>query len=155
MKNTLIIKNLIKKNISISVAESCTGGLLSAQITSVPNSSKVFNLGIVCYSNQSKKNILKIKNKNLNKYGAVSLQICKQMLENLYKLSKSNLCVTTTGIAGPGGGTKIKPVGLVFVGIKYKKKTQIHMFNFKKNFTRKKIQNSTVNKIFKLISLII
>ncbi|MEL0242181.1 MAG: CinA family protein [Pelagibacteraceae bacterium] len=155
MKNTLIIKKLIKKNISISVAESCTGGLLSAQITSVPNSSKVFNLGIVCYSNQSKKNILKIKNKNLNKYGAVSLEICKQMLENLYKLSKSNLCVTTTGIAGPGGGTKIKPVGLVFVGIKYKKKTQIHMFNFKKNFTRKKIQNSTVNKIFKLISLII
>lgn len=155
MKNTLIIKKLIKKNISISVAESCTGGLLSAQITSVANSSKVFNLGIVCYSNQSKKNILKIKNKNLNKYGAVSLQICKQMLENLYKLSKSNLCVTTTGIAGPGGGTKIKPVGLVFVGIKYKKKTQIHMFNFKKNFTRKKIQNSTVNKIFKLISLII
>ncbi|MEK9731784.1 MAG: CinA family protein [Pelagibacteraceae bacterium] len=155
MKNTLIIKKLIKKNISISVAESCTGGLLSAQITSVPNSSKVFNLGIVCYSNQSKKNILKIKNKNLNKYGAVSLQICKQMLENLYTLSKSNLCVTTTGIAGPGGGTKIKPVGLVFVGIKYKKKTQIHMFNFKKNFTRKKIQNSTVNKIFKLISLII
>ena len=155
MKNTLIIKKLIKKNISISVAESCTGGLLSAQITSVPNSSKVFNLGIVCYSNQSKKNILKIKNKNLNKYGAVSLQICKQMLENLYKLSKSNLCVTTTGIAGPGGGTKIKPVGLVFVGIKYKEKTQIHMFNFKKNFTRKKIQNSTVNKIFKLISLII
>ena len=155
MKNTLIIKKLIKKNISISVAESCTGGLLSAQITSVPSSSKVFNLGIVCYSNQSKKNILKIKNKNLNKYGAVSLQICKQMLENLYKLSKSNLCVTTTGIAGPGGGTKIKPVGLVFVGIKYKKKTQIHMFNFKKNFTRKKIQNSTVNKIFKLISLII
>lgn len=155
MKNTLIIKKLIKKNISISVAESCTGGLLSAQVTSVPNSSKVFNLGIVCYSNQSKKNILKIKNKNLNKYGAVSLQICKQMLENLYKLSKSNLCVTTTGIAGPGGGTKIKPVGLVFVGIKYKKKTQIHMFNFKKNFTRKKIQNSTVNKIFKLISLII
>lgn len=155
MKNTLIIKKLIKKNISISVAESCTGGLLSAQITSVPNSSKVFNLGIVCYSNQSKKNILKIKNKNLNKYGAVSLQVCKQMLENLYKLSKSNLCVTTTGIAGPGGGTKIKPVGLVFVGIKYKKKTQIHMFNFKKNFTRKKIQNSTVNKIFKLISLII
>ena len=155
MKNTLIIKKLIKKNISISVGESCTGGLLSAQITSVPNSSKVFNLGIVCYSNQSKKNILKIKNKNLNKYGAVSLQICKQMLENLYKLSKSNLCVTTTGIAGPGGGTKIKPVGLVFVGIKYKKKTQIHMFNFKKNFTRKKIQNSTVNKIFKLISLII
>lgn len=155
MKNTLIIKKLIKKNISISVAESCTGGLLSAQITSVPNSSKIFNLGIVCYSNQSKKNILKIKNKNLNKYGAVSLQICKQMLENLYKLSKSNLCVTTTGIAGPGGGTKIKPVGLVFVGIKYKKKTQIHMFNFKKNFTRKKIQNSTVNKIFKLISLII
>jgi len=155
MKNTLIIKRLIKKNISISVAESCTGGLLSAQITSVPNSSKVFNLGIVCYSNQSKKNILKIKNKNLNKYGAVSLEICKQMLENLYKLSKSNLCVTTTGIAGPGGGTKIKPVGLVFVGIKYKKKTQIHMFNFKKNFTRKKIQNSTVNKIFKLISLII
>ena len=155
MKNTLIIKKLIKKNISISVAESCTGGLLSAQITSVPNSSKVFNLGIVCYSNQSKKNILKIKNKNLNKYGAVSLQICKQMLENLYKLSKSNLCVTITGIAGPGGGTKIKPEGLVFVGIKYKNKTQIHMFNFKKNFTRKKIQNSTVNKIFKLISLII
>ncbi len=116
-----IIAKLIKKKISISVAESCTGGLLSSIITKVPGASEIFNMGLVTYSNKSKNKILRINNNYLDKYGAVSNQIANEMLKNLYNLSKSDLCIITTGIAGPGGGTKFKPVGLVFIGIKFNK----------------------------------
>ncbi len=121
MRKDKIVKKLIKKKISISVAESCTGGLVSNEIISIPGSSKIFNLGIISYSNQSKEKILNVKKKNIVKYGAVSTQVCKEMVENLYKISKSKICISTTGIAGPGGGSSLKPVGLVFIGIKYKK----------------------------------
>ena len=91
--------------------------MIASEITSVPNSSNIFNLGLVTYSNQSKEKLLKIKKQNLKKYGAVSTQICKNMVENLFKISKTDLCISTTGIAGPSGGSKLKPVGLVCIGI--------------------------------------
>ena len=155
MTNKKVIKKLIKNKITISVAESCTGGLIASEITSVPNSSNIFNLGIVTYSNQSKEKLLKIKKQNLKKYGAVSAQICKDMVENLFKISKTDLCISTTGIAGPGGGSKLKPVGLVYIGIKFKKISKIYMYNFDKKLERKKIQKKSVNSIFNLLDQII
>jgi len=155
MINKKVIKKLIKNKITISVAESCTGGLIASEITSVPNSSNIFNLGLVTYSNQSKEKLLKIKKQNLKKYGAVSAQICKDMVENLFKISKTNLCISTTGIAGPGGGSKLKPVGLVYIGIKFKKISKIYMYNFDKKLERNKIQKKTVNTIFNLLDQMI
>ncbi|EMH80175.1 competence/damage-inducible protein CinA-like protein [alpha proteobacterium HIMB114] len=155
MINKKIINKLIKNKITISVAESCTGGLIASEITSVPNSSNIFNLGLVTYSNQSKEKLLKIKKKNLKKYGAVSAQICKEMVENLFKISKTDLCISTTGIAGPSGGSKVKPVGLVYIGIKFKKISKIYMYNFNKKLERNKIQKKTVNTIFNLLHQIV
>ena len=155
MINKKIINKLIKNKITISVAESCTGGLIASEITSVPNSSNIFNLGLITYSNQSKEKLLKIKKKNLKKYGAVSAQICKEMVENLFKISKTDLCISTTGIAGPSGGSKVKPVGLVYIGIKFKKNSKIYMYNFNKKLERNKIQKKTVNTIFNLLHQIV
>jgi len=155
MINKKIINKLIKKKITISVAESCTGGMIASAITSVPNSSNIFNLGLVTYSNQSKEKLLKIKKQNLKKYGAVSSQICKDMIENLFKISKTDICISTTGIAGPSGGSKLKPVGLVYIGIKFKKISKIYMYNFNKKLERNKIQKKTVNTAFNLLDQII
>ena len=155
MINKKVIKKLIRNKITISVAESCTGGLIASEITSVPNSSNIFNLGLVTYSNQSKEKLLKIKKQNLKKYGAVSAQICKDMIENLFKISKTDLCISTTGIAGPSGGSKFKPVGLVYVGIKFKKNCKIYTYNFNKKLERNKIQKKTVNIIFNLLDQMI
>ena len=155
MINKKVIKKLIRNKITISVAESCTGGLIASEITSVPNSSNIFNLGLVTYSNQSKEKLLKIKKQNLKKYGAVSAQICKDMVENLFKISKTDLCISTTGIAGPGGGSKLKPVGLVYIGIKFKKNCKIYMYNFNKKLERNKIQKKTANIIFNLLDQMI
>ena len=113
-----IIKKLIKKKLKISIAESCTGGLLSSAITSVDGSSKVFNISLVVYSNQSKIKVLKVPKKIISKYGSVSEQVCRAMVKNIYKIGKSNISISITGIAGPSGGTTKKPVGLVFIGIK-------------------------------------
>lgn len=155
MTNKKIINRLIKNKITISVAESCTGGLIASEIASVPNSSNIFNLGLITYSNQSKEKLLKIKKQNLKKYGAVSAQICKDMVENLFKISKTDLCISTTGIAGPSGGSKLKPVGLVYIGIKFKKISKIYMYNFNKKLERNKIQKKTVNTIFNLLNQIV
>lgn len=152
MINKKIINKLIKNKITISVAESCTGGLITSEITSVPNSSNIFNLGLITYSNQSKEKLLKIKKQNLKKYGAVSAQICRDMVENLFKISKTDLCISTTGIAGPSGGSKLKPVGLVYIGIKFKKISKIYMYNFNKKLERNKIQKKTVNTTFNLLN---
>ncbi len=150
-----VFEKLIKKKITVSVAESCTGGLIASEIISIPNSSKIFNLGLITYSNKSKEKILNVKKKNLIKYGAVSSQICKEMLDNLYKITKSNVCVSTTGIAGPGGGSALKPVGLVYIGIKYKKMSKIFMFNFSKKLPRNKIQKLAVSKVINLLDKLI
>ncbi|MDC0044063.1 CinA family protein, partial [Candidatus Pelagibacter sp.] len=126
------IVNLLKrKNLKISFAESCTGGLLSSTITSIAGSSKVFNLGLITYSNNAKINILKVPKKILNKHGAVSYETCLSMVKNLSKISKTNISLSITGIAGPKGGTREKPVGLVFIGIKKKNKILVRQYLFK------------------------
>ena len=145
-----IIKKLSKKKLKISFAESCTGGLLSSAITSVGGSSKVFNLGLVTYSNQSKIKVLKVSKKIIRKYGAVSEQVCKAMAKNVSKIGKTNMSVSVTGIAGPNGGTRKKPVGLVYVGIKKDNKISIKKYLFK-NKGRSYIQKAAVNKSLGLI----
>ena len=145
-----VVKLLTKKRLKISFAESCTGGLLSSSITSISGSSKVFALGLVTYSNQAKINILKVPKKIIMKHGAVSYETCLSMVKNLYKISKTNISISVTGVAGPNGGTKQKPVGLVFIGVKKGNKTLVKKFLFK-NRTRNSIQRSTVNKSLNLI----
>jgi len=113
-----LIKLLNKKKLKISLAESCTGGLLASSITSISGASKVFNLGLVTYSNQAKIKVLKVNKNVIKKYGAVSHECCSAMVKNLSKISKANINVSITGIAGPKGGTKEKPVGLVYIGVK-------------------------------------
>ena len=140
-----IVKKLIKKKIKISIAESCTGGLLSSTITSVSGSSKVFTLGVVAYSNQSKTKVLRVPKNIIRKYGSVSEQVCKAMVKNVSKIGKTNFSVSITGIAGPSGGTKIKPVGLVYVGIKKGNRTEVKKYLFK-NKGRSYIQKAAVNK---------
>ena len=145
---------LKKKKLKISLAESCTGGLLSASITSIKGSSKVFTMGLVTYSNQSKITILKIPKKIIQKYGAVSIQCCLSMVKNLSKISKSKICISITGIAGPKGGTRIKPIGLVYIGIKIGKKIVINKCNFKNKgrlFIQKQSVKKTLNLLLKLI----
>ena len=146
-----LVKLLIKKRLKISFAESCTGGLLSSSITSISGSSKIFTLGLVTYSNQAKISILKVPKKIIIKHGAVSYETCLSMVKNLNKISKTNISVSITGIAGPKGGTMQKPVGLVFIGIKKGNKILVkkHLF---KNKKRTSIQRSTVNKALNLIS---
>ena len=145
-----IIKKLSKKKLKISFAESCTGGLLSSVITSVNGSSKVFNLGLVTYSNQSKIKVLKVSKKIIRKYGAASEQVCKAMAKNVSKIGKTNMSVSVTGIAGPSGGIKKRPVGLVYIGIKKGNKINIKKYLLK-NKGRFYIQKVTVNKCLELI----
>jgi len=145
-----IVNKLVKKKLLISFAESCTGGLLASKITSVSGASKVLNLSLIAYSNQSKINILKIPKKVIKRYGAVSKQVCLSMVKNIYKISKSNISLAITGIAGPDGGTKNKPVGLVYVGIKKGNKILIKKFLIK-NKGRDYIQKTAVEKSLKLI----
>jgi len=151
LKKSKKIVNLLKrKKLKISFAESCTGGLLSSSITSVSGSSKVFTLGVVAYSNQSKIKVLKVPKNIIRKYGSVSEQVCLAMVKNLNKISKTNISVSITGIAGPSGGTKIKPVGLVYVGIKKVNRTEVKKYLFK-NKGRAYIQKVAVNKSLGLI----
>ena len=152
LKEANKVINLLKnKKISLSIAESCTGGMLSQSITSVNGASKVFKFGIVTYSNQSKIKYLNVPSKIIKKYGAVSKQCCSAMVNNLSKISKAKINIAITGIAGPKGGSKLKPVGLVYIGIKKNSKIIIneHMF---KNKNRKTIRINSVKKALKLIS---
>ena len=145
-----LVRLLTKKKLKLSTAESCTGGLLASSITSISGASKIFNLGLVTYSNQAKIKILKVNKDIIKKYGAVSHQCCLAMVNNLSKISKANINVSITGIAGPKGGTKQKPVGLVYIGLKMGKKIQINrcLFKSKKRFS---IQKATVKKALDLV----
>ena len=145
-----LIKLLTKKKLKISFAESCSGGLLASSITSISGASKVFNLGLVTYSNQAKINILKVNENIIKKYGAVSHECCSAMVKNLSRISRANINVSITGIAGPKGGTKQKPVGLVYIGVKKGDKIQINKCLFKSK-KRSSIQRATVKKALNLI----
>ena len=145
-----IVKLLSKKKLKISFAESCTGGLLSSSITSIAGSSKVFTLGLITYSNQAKIKVLKVPRKIITKYGAVSHETCLAMVKNINKIAKTNISLSITGVAGPKGGTELKPVGLVFIGIKKNNKILIKKYLFKHK-KRNLIQKATVNKALNLI----
>jgi PncC family amidohydrolase len=142
---------LRKKKIKISVAESCSGGLISYNLTKLPGSSKYFIMGVICYSNESKIKFLKVKKETLLKYGAVSVETCKQMCKNLLKISKSNIAISITGIAGPDGGSIQKPIGLVYIGIASEKKIEIKKFLYSKKLSRINIQQETLKSTIKLI----
>ena len=149
-KLTKLIYLLRKKRLKLAIVESCTGGMLSSAVTSVGGSSKVFTMGLVTYSNESKTSILKIPKKIIQKHGAVSIQCCLSMVNNLSKISKSKVCVSITGIAGPSGGTKQKPVGLVYIGVKNGKKVIVSKSQFK-NKGRSSIQKAAVKKSLELL----
>ena len=149
-----LIKKLIQKKLKISFAESCTGGMLTKSITSYSGASKIFNLSLITYSNQSKIKILKVNKDIIKKFGAVSHECCKAMVVNLSRISKANINVSITGIAGPSGGTKKKPVGLVYIGVKKGKKIIISK-NIFKSKNRIAIQKSTVRKAIRIVNSII
>ena len=149
-----LIKKLIRKGLKISFAESCTGGLLSSTITSINGSSRVFEMGFITYSNKSKTKLLGVSKKTISQFGAVSSETCLSMVNNLSKISKSDINISITGIAGPKGGTKLKPVGLVYIGIKKGKKVIIKK-NFFKKANRLSIQKMTVKKSLNMVNQII
>lgn len=148
-----ILNKLIIKKISVSTAESCTGGLLAYNFVKNRDSSKVFKGGYITYSNEMKVKDLKVKKSSLKKYGAVSYQVAEEMIEGLYKKNKTKICISTTGIAGPGGSTKNKPVGLIYIGIGINKKNIVIKKNFKG--TRIQIQKKCVNFILKYLDKLI
>ncbi len=154
MSIQLIHKKLIRKKLTISLAESCTGGLLAHNFTRLANSSKYFQMGLTTYSNQAKIKILNVNKNIIRKYGAVSHECCKAMVQNLSKISNSKINISITGIAGPGGGSKEKPVGLVYIGIKKDKVLLIKEYKFKSK-NRNSIQKSTVRTVIKTLSKII
>ena len=145
-----IVTLLKKKRFKLSIVESCTGGLLASSITSISGASKVFNMGFVTYSNQAKIKILKVNNNIIRKYGAVSHECCSAMVNSLSKISNANINVSITGIAGPNGGTKQKPVGLVYIGVKKGNKIQVIKCLFKGK-KRSSIQRATVEKALLLV----
>ena len=152
--NKKIVLLLKRKKLNVAIAESCTGGMLSGAITAVSGSSKVFIMGFVTYSNLAKTKVLNVPNQIIKKFGSVSVQCCLAMVNNLSKISRAKVCVSVTGIAGPKGGSKVKPVGLVYIGIKIGKKVFINKCNFNNN-GRAFIQKQTVKKSLNLISRLI
>ena len=149
-KIKLIIRNLKQKKLNLSIAESCTGGMLAQNITSISGASEVFSFSIVTYSNKSKIKYLKVPYKIISKYGSVSKECCYSMVVNLEKISKSKINLAITGIAGPKGGTKHKPVGLVYIAIKKNKTIKVKKFLLK-NQSRQYIRKKSVEKALELI----
>ena len=145
-----ILKLLTKKKLTLSFAESCTGGLLASSITSISGSSKVFNMGLVTYSNNAKVKLLQVPKKTITKYGAVSHETCLSMVKNLSKISKANISISITGVAGPNGGSKTKPVGLVYIGLKKGSKIIVkkNLFKSKKRIS---IQKASAKQALKMI----
>ncbi|MGQ4873033.1 MAG: CinA family protein [Promethearchaeia archaeon] len=131
MRIRKIIDNYSLNSIKISVAESCTGGFISHMITNVSGASKIFDRGIVCYSNEAKIELLGVNPNDIERYGAVSEQVAKQLAEGILKNSNSDIGIGVTGIAGPTGGTPQKPVGTVFISLSTENGTIVKKFQFK------------------------
>ena len=146
-----IVKYLLNNKITLATAESCTGGLLAAAFTSYPGISAIYQHGVITYSNEAKNKLLKVSPETLRRNGAVSRQVCAQMCFNLAKSSKCQLTLATTGVAGPGGGTKTKPVGLVYAGVCYQKTIYIKKLQFSSKLSRLQIQKGTVKECFEMI----
>ena len=153
MIKNLVIK-LIKKKLKISFVESCTGGMLASTITSISGASKVFGLGLVTYSNQAKIKTLKVNKNIIKKHGAVSSECCEAMVKNLAKISKAQINISITGIAGPKGGSRLKPVGLVYIGVKKGKNIIINK-NLFKTKNRASIRKATLKKTFNIVNSLI
>ena len=130
---------LIANSMTLSTVESCTGGMISARIVGESGASEILKCGFVTYSNESKRKLVGVRKSSLDKYGAVSEQVASEMAKGGAEVSKSDVCISVTGIAGPGGGTKEKPVGLVYIGCCVKGKTTVKEFRFSGN--RNKIRN--------------
>ena len=137
-----VVELLSKNGLSITAAESCTGGLVCGKIVNVAGASEVFRGGYITYSNKQKRNVIGVKKSTLEKYGAVSEQVAAEMAKGVLEVSKADVAISTTGIAGPGGGTPEKPVGLVYIGCAVKNKVYVEKFNF--SGSRNKVRESTV-----------
>ena len=149
-----IVALLKEKNLTLTTAESCTGGMLSARLTNVSGVSEVFKQGFVTYSNRAKRKLLDVKKNTLKTYGAVSEKTAKEMAKNGAFITGSDICVSITGLAGPDGGTETTPVGLVYIACAYQNELRIREFHFKGN--RQKIRElSTVNALTLLRSCIL
>ncbi len=140
---------LQKNNLTISTAESCTGGMIASAITDVSGSSNFFGMGVVTYSNDAKMKLIGVGKETLDKFGAVSEQTAKQMAEGVLKLADSDISVAVTGIAGPTGGTVEKPVGLVYIGVSGRYGTFVYKNNF--DGTRDDVRRQTVYRAFELM----
>ncbi|MFW9824422.1 MAG: CinA family protein [Candidatus Thorarchaeota archaeon] len=140
-----IIKGYSEKGVKIAVAESCTGGYVSHMLTNISGASKVFERGIVCYSNQAKISLLGVSSKTIDQYGAVSEQVVEQLAYNIRKNSDVDIGIGISGIAGPTGGTPEKPVGTVFIGFSTKKDFNIREFHFEAS--RIKFKKLVLDKI--------
>lgn len=150
----VVANKLMEKGITISSAESCTGGLFAARMTDIPGISQVFDRGLVTYSNQAKMQELGVSRETLEKYGAVSEETAREMAEGLSRVSGSDMCISVTGIAGPGGETPGKPVGTVFVGARYQDKTHCIRLQIR-NVNRQYIRNYTVLHMLDLINKLV
>ena len=155
MENREIIENLIEKGIVVATAESCTGGMISSTITDVPGSSAIFGYGMVTYSNDAKMKILGVKEDTLKQFGAVSKETAYEMAEGLKNVSYADVAVSVTGIAGPGGGSEEKPVGLVYMGIATEKgiSTKKNLFNGDRDEIRKQTVHTALNLIAEKLGL--
>ena len=153
LKAKYLSELMLSKQFTIALAESCTGGSLSSSLTSIAGASSYFNCGFITYSNESKVSMLGVDPKTIELFGAVSEKVAFEMAFGAGIKSNSNLSIAVTGIAGPSGGTKEKPVGTVYIGIKYNKKTIINKNLY--SGSRKLIQNKTIKDIFKIIDNLI
>lgn len=144
-----IAKFLTRKEKTVAVAESCTGGLLSHRLTNIPGSSKYFKLGVIGYSNESKIAILKVSRKDLNDSGAVSQSVAIAMAKNIRRIAHTDFGLSITGIAGPSGATVKKPVGLVFICLAKKNGAFCHKFIFKGK--RPSIKNQSADAALKIL----
>jgi len=144
-----VVALLSKNGLTLTTAESCTGGLLSATIVNVSGASDVFRGGYITYSNKLKRNVIGVKKSSLEKYGAVSKEVASEMAKGALEEAKADVAVSVTGIAGPGGGTPEKPVGTVFIGCAFKNKVYVEKFSF--NGDRNKVRQSSVAAALSMI----
>ncbi|MBQ3589333.1 MAG: CinA family protein [Clostridia bacterium] len=148
---TKIVDILKQRGLTLSTAESCTGGLVAKSITDVSGCSSVFYGGVVSYDNSVKQGVLGVKEETLNTYGAVSYETAREMAQGVRRALNTDIGISTTGIAGPGGGTPTKPVGTVYIGIATSDSVQSIRLNINENFSRSEIRAQACYQLLKLL----